>query len=153
MKQILVTGGAGILGSHLCDKLLAAVRDVLCVEVGQIYSLACPASPVHYQQDPVQTTKTSVHGAINMLGLAKRTKARILQAPTSEVYGDPEVHPQREGYGAGSIQWARAAVMTKANVAPRSSFSTTGVSIGWKSRSCGSSTPMVRACIGMTDAW
>ena len=130
-KRILVTGGAGFVGSHLCDRLVQAGDDVVCVdnfytgdkrniahllsqhnfelirhdvtfplylEVDQIYNLACPASPIHYQRDPVQTTKTSVHGAINMLGLAKRTGARILQASTSEVYGDPEIHPQDEGY-------------------------------------------------------
>ncbi len=131
MARIIVTGGAGFIGSHICEQLLAGGHEVLCidnfftgrrqnitamlpntafelvrhdvtfplyVETDQIYNLACPASPVHYQFDPVQTTKTSVHGAINMLGLAKRTKAKILQASTSEVYGDPAVHPQVESY-------------------------------------------------------
>jgi len=131
MKRVLVTGGAGFIGSHLCERLLSRGDDVLCVdnfftsrrqnithllgnpmfefmrhditwplyvEVDQIYNLACPASPVHYQFDPVQTTKTNVHGAINMLCLAKRLKVRILQASTSEVYGDPSEHPQKETY-------------------------------------------------------
>ena len=130
-KKVLITGGAGFIGSHLCERLLSDGNDVLCVdnyftgakdniadlldhprfeimrhdvtfplyvEVDEIYNLACPASPVHYQYDPVQTTKTSVHGAINMLGLAKRLRAKVFQASTSEVYGDPEVHPQHESY-------------------------------------------------------
>lgn len=130
-KKVLITGGAGFIGSHLCERLLNEGNDVLCVdnyftgakdniahlldnprfeimrhdvtfplyvEVDEIYNLACPASPVHYQYDPVQTTKTSVHGAINMLGLAKRLRAKVFQASTSEVYGDPEIHPQHESY-------------------------------------------------------
>ena len=152
MKQILITGGAGFIGSHLCARLLEEGNEVICLdnyftgskenvipllknphfelirhdvsipfqaEVDEIYNLACPASPVYYQIDPIQTIKTSVLGAVNMLGLAKRVNAKILQASTSEVYGDPMIHPQPESYGGNVNLIGPALVMTRASVAPR----------------------------------
>ena len=186
MKKVLVTGGSGFLGSHLCERLLERGNDVLCVdnfftgtkanvahligdpkfelmrhditfplyvEVDEIYNLACPASPIHYQFDPVQTTKTAVHGAINMLGLAKRVKAKILQASTSEVYGDPEVHPQVEVL-LGARQSGRDSLVLRRRQALRRDavlrlLETASVC---ESRWSASSTPTVRGCIPTTAA-
>ena len=179
-KRVLVTGGAGFLGSHICERLIAQGHDVLCLdnfytgtkdniahlldnpyfellrhdvtfpiylEVDEIYNMACPASPIHYQRDPVQTTKTSVHGAINMLGLAKRVGARILQASTSEVYGDPKI------IAVASIPSGRAPAMTKASAAPKPCSSIITANTTYKSGWRGYSTPMARACIPMTAGW
>jgi hypothetical protein len=184
-RRVLVTGGAGFIGSHLCRRLLDQGHDVLCVdnfytgtrhnvrellsnprfelmrhdvcfplyvEVDEIYNLACPASPIHYQFDPVQTTKTSVHGAINMLGLAKRVKAKILQAPRRRSMVIRPFTRKPRTIGATSIQLGRAPAMTKANVAPRPCSSTISASTSSASKWRGSLILMVRACIRMTDA-
>ena len=186
LKRVLVTGGAGFLGPHLCERLVARGDDVLCVdnyftgrkdnlahllgdlrfetlrhdvtfplyvEVDENYNLACPVSPVHYQFDPVQTAKTSVIGAINMLGLAKRTHARVLQASTSEVYGDPVVHPQTEDYRGNVNPLGPAPVTPRASTPRKRCSSITAVSTRCGSKWPTSSTPVVRAFTPMTGAW
>ena len=185
-KRVMVTGGAGFLGSHLCERLIRDGDDVLCVdnyftgrkdniahlvgaphfeamrhdvtfplyvEVDEIYNLACPASPVHYQYDPVQTTKTSVIGAINMLGLAKRVGAKILQASTSEVYGDPTVHPQTEDYRGNVNPLGPRACYDEGKRCAETLFFDYHRQHRRASRWRASSTPTGRACTRTTAAW
>ena len=184
-KRVLVTGGAGFLGSFLCERLLNAGHDVLCmdnfftgrkaniahlmdnpyfelmrhdvtipfyVEVDEIYNLACPASPVHYQFDPVQTTKTSVHGAINVLGLANRVKAKVFQASTSEVYGDPTVHPQPESYWGNVNPIGIRSCYDEGKRCAETLFLIITANINSRLRSLESSTPMALACTHKTGA-